>query len=806
MLRRIQLLILTLLASVGLFAQSGTLNGTIVDAATNEPIPFANVTIEENGSVVTGGTTDFDGRYSIKPIKAGKYDVSASCMSYGTVKYSNVQITAGQITYQDFKLKPEANLLDEIEIHEYTVPLVKKDQTQSGGTMTSDEIQRMTARSADAVASTVGGVYSEDGSVGSIRGSRSEDVVYYVDGVKVVGSKNVPKSAIQQVSVITGGVPAQYGDATGGIISLTTKGPASEFWGGAEVLCSVEGYGYNLAGLTLSGPIWTKIEGETNRKRTIMGFMVSAEGAYILDGSPSAVGEWRAKDDVLEEMSNNPLRLVESENGAVVYQNTLYLRDDSFYNKRRRSNATNKNLNVTAKIDIAPIRDLDITFGTNIYLADARIYSRGNSLFNSENNGRQKYGSYRAYGRLTQKFREKENGEEEQEQVQENGKKKVTLKNPYYTIQVDYTKILSQQGDVRHWDNFFDNGYVGKFDIVPGKYYSWSEDTVTGLTGYCMETYFYGVDNYSGGDLNPELARYTDQFFDYMGSSFGLMYTQYIQMYGGLLNGESPHNIYDMWQVPGLPYTAYVKSDATQLRVSASASADLGGHELSLGFEFEQRSDSYFQVASYSLWELARSLTNSHIEEIDKTQPIVYRDENGLFLDTIDYPRIYNASTQRRFDKHLRQALGLAVDGTDWINIDSYDPSTFDLSWFSADELFNQGTSYVSYYGFDYAGNKLNYKPTFEDFFTKDADGDGFLDRPIAPFEPTYMAGYIQDKFAFRDLIFNIGVRIDRYDANQSVLKDMYTLHNAYTVGNNEVDLIASTNHPSNIPDRKSVV
>lgn len=792
MLRRIQLLIITLLASVGLFAQSGTLNGTVIDASTNEPVPFANVSIEENGNVVTGGMTDFDGRFSIKPIKAGKYDVSASYIGYGTVKYSNVQITAGQITFQNFKLKPEAEMLAEVEVIEYKVPLIQKDQTQSGGTMTSEDISRMSARSADAVAATVGGVYSEDGSVGSIRGSRSEDVVYYVDGVKVRGSSSVPKSAIEQVSVITGGVPAQYGDATGGIISLTTKGPASEFWGGAEILCSVEGYGYNLAGLTLSGPIWTKTDAETNRKRTIMGFMVSAEGMYVLDGSPSAVGEWRAYDDVKEEMTNNPLRLVESENGAVVYQNTLYLKDDSFYNKRRRSDATNMNLNIAAKIDIAPIRDLDITFGTNIYLANARMYSRSNSLFNSENNGRQKYGSYRMYGRLTQKFRSNED---------EDSEKKAFLRNPYYTIQVDYTMVRSQSGDVNHWDNYFDYGYVGKFDISPNKYYSWAEDTVTGLVGNCMETFFYQVDEFNAGSLNPGLANYTNQFYDYMGSSFPVMYTQYIQMYGGLLNGNGPSSIYGMWQVPGVPYGSYSKSDATQLRVSANAAADLGGHEISLGFEFEQRRDSYFGVSAFGLWGLARSLTNSHIEEIDKTNPIVYRDDNGMFLDTIDYPRIYNASTQKRFDKHLRESLGLAVDGTDWINIDSYDPSTFDINWFSADELFNQGSSYVSYYGYDYAGNKLNYKPTFEDFFTKDADNDGFLDRPIAPFEPTYMAGYIQDKFAFKDLIFNVGLRIDRYDANQSVLKDPYTLHNAYTVGDKQVDLIGSTNHPGNITD-----
>ena len=56
-------------------------------------------------------------------------------------------------------------------------------------------------------------------------------------------------------------------------------------------------------------------------------------------------------------------------------------------------------------------------------------------------------------------------------------------------------------------------------------------------------------------------------------------------------------------------------------------------------------------------------------------------------------------------------------------------------------------------------------------------------DRLIPAFQPTYVAGFIQDKFAFDDLIFNVGLRVDRYDANQQVLKDRYLLHDAYTVG-----------------------
>ena len=57
---RILLLAFSVLAAVGLSAQSGCLQGTVVEAKTRDPIPFVNITIEENGDVVTGGITDFD--------------------------------------------------------------------------------------------------------------------------------------------------------------------------------------------------------------------------------------------------------------------------------------------------------------------------------------------------------------------------------------------------------------------------------------------------------------------------------------------------------------------------------------------------------------------------------------------------------------------------------------------------------------------------------------------------------------------------------------------------------------------------
>jgi hypothetical protein len=43
--------------------------------------------------------------------------------------------------------------------------------------------------------------------------------------------------------------------------------------------------------------------------------------------------------------------------------------------------------------------------------------------------------------------------------------------------------------------------------------------------------------------------------------------------------------------------------------------------------------------------------------------------------------------------------------------------------------------------------------------------------------KPIYNAFYIQDKFTFKDIIFRLGLRVDRYDANTKVLKDPYSLY-----------------------------
>jgi hypothetical protein len=54
-------------------------------------------------------------------------------------------------------------------------------------------------------------------------GSRVDATQYFIDGVKVIGDPQIPQSGIEEMVVITGGVPAQYGDTTSGVVLITTK-------------------------------------------------------------------------------------------------------------------------------------------------------------------------------------------------------------------------------------------------------------------------------------------------------------------------------------------------------------------------------------------------------------------------------------------------------------------------------------------------------------------------------------------------------------------------------------------------------
>ena len=212
-------------------AQNGEISGKVVDE-NGEGVPVANVVLVDVKGISTGRgtTTDFDGNYSIKPLTPGKYNVQYSYIGYTTQIQEGVVVSNDKATFVDIKIKPDTKELKAVEIVSYKVPLIDPGKTSSQNTVTSEEIATMATKSVTDIAATTAGAFQSDQGGGiQIRGARDEGTQYYIDGVKVIGVPTVPASSIEQLQVITGGVPAKYGDLSGGVVNITTKGPSGQF-------------------------------------------------------------------------------------------------------------------------------------------------------------------------------------------------------------------------------------------------------------------------------------------------------------------------------------------------------------------------------------------------------------------------------------------------------------------------------------------------------------------------------------------------------------------------------------------------
>ncbi len=792
---------------MSVFAQEATLQGKIIDKKTKEPIAFANIVVENKGSQVGGTSSDFDGKYVIKPLPPGKFDVKATFVGYKTKLIQGVTIPADKIRFLNIELEPTAETLETVEVVDYKIPLIDKDNTASGASITAEQIEKMPQRNANAVATTVGGVFSQDGERGSVRGARSDATAYFIDGVRVIGTSAVPQAAIEQVDVILGGVPARYGDATSGIINVTTKGPARQFYAGLELETSqyLDPFGYNRGGLNLMGPI---IRGKDKTKQSLFGFFIAGDFIWRQDGRPSAIGYYTTKEEALDYIEKNPLR--PSGEGGGTFLNGEYLRSDDLRHVKTSLNTSRNNINLVGKLDIRTTETINLTFGGSYYYSSGNNFNYNATLANSDKNSVSTNTNYRIYGKFSQRFPGSDNNS--------------VFKNFFYAIQADYTKNKGQTGDPYHMENLFNYGYLGKFTTYKTPTYELGSDTVNGIfydNVWVLNSWdFDTLIDWSPRDQNPLIAQHTTSYYDIYAGQPGGHYrnTDQIQLGGGLLNGDTPDLIYQIYQTPGTNQVGYSKYDNDQYNIRLDASLDIKNHALKLGFQYEQRVSSFINYGPTGFWTLMRGLANFHIRELDKDNPVVIAYDGQV--DTILYYRKYDKNSQRYFDKSLREALGLPVDGLDFILTDSYDPetntldyydkfgnmhtATLDGGWrvdmFSPDELWNDGFSYINYAGFDYTGNRTKAQPSFSDFFNE-KDESGTFTRPIGAFRPIYMAGYIQDQFAFKDLVFNLGVRVDRYDANQPVLADPFLLYPAYTVG--EVKEVGGkpVSVPSNIGD-----
>jgi hypothetical protein len=219
------MLILAAMAAVQFIKAQGfgEIRGLIKDDD-YEPVIGAVVKITQGGYLIGGTTTDVNGKYVYKPLNAGEYELVVTSPMHSTHRITAISVKPNEASYVDVKMK--VNSLGTVEIvAPYEEPMV--DATMIDILSISADEWDKSPNKTEGVLNTIS--YANSGAVADgegqwhLHGARADATEYLIDGVKVRSMDGLPNSSIENISLISGGIPAMYGDLTSGVIVVTTK-------------------------------------------------------------------------------------------------------------------------------------------------------------------------------------------------------------------------------------------------------------------------------------------------------------------------------------------------------------------------------------------------------------------------------------------------------------------------------------------------------------------------------------------------------------------------------------------------------
>jgi hypothetical protein len=220
------LLIAIFVISSSFFAQLGEIKGFVKDKKTGKPIWNASVYIEFAGTMI-GDAANFDGKYTIKPLSPGIYTVITKIQGYAPVKTRDVLVTSDNISFVNVDMIATAEELPEFIVVTHIVPLLDKAEPGTQHIPMKEFGKNVNSRMNPILAitdMTAGVTLAPNGKDVMIRGSRPASTQFITDGVKsITGEIGIPGQAIGSIKVYTSGVPARYGDVSGGVIVVETK-------------------------------------------------------------------------------------------------------------------------------------------------------------------------------------------------------------------------------------------------------------------------------------------------------------------------------------------------------------------------------------------------------------------------------------------------------------------------------------------------------------------------------------------------------------------------------------------------------
>lgn len=213
---------------------TGKIVGQVTDKNRGEPLAGVNIMLE---GTYLGATTDSDGYFLILNVPPGRYTMIFQYIGFQTYEIPEVKISVDFTTRQSLEMAEESLQLEESIVVVAKQEMIRQDLTASQAEITFEDIESMPVEEFEDIIRLQAGVTRDAGGGFHIRGGRSSEVTFWVDGISVTdvfdGSNGVEieNNAIQSLQVISGTFNAEYGQAMSGIINVVTKDGGREFKG-----------------------------------------------------------------------------------------------------------------------------------------------------------------------------------------------------------------------------------------------------------------------------------------------------------------------------------------------------------------------------------------------------------------------------------------------------------------------------------------------------------------------------------------------------------------------------------------------
>lgn len=224
-------------------AQNGIIRGKVIDKETAEPLIGATVRVLNQDSAMVGGAyTDVDGKFNVENLAPGMYTLVFTYISYADLSLAEVEVKAGEVTYNEVVMGlDEEDLGEENTVvltakvnrqSEVALLTVKRKATNLVDVIAYEQVKRAGDSDAASAMRRVTGVTVEGGKYVYVRGLGDRYSRTTLNGAEIPGldpDRNsvqmdmFPSNLIDNIVVYKTFTPDLPANFSGGLVQVSTK-------------------------------------------------------------------------------------------------------------------------------------------------------------------------------------------------------------------------------------------------------------------------------------------------------------------------------------------------------------------------------------------------------------------------------------------------------------------------------------------------------------------------------------------------------------------------------------------------------